>query len=127
MQVFVKDIGTGSTISIYVEGCNTIQFAKTLIKSQTKIPEDQQTLIFQGKILEDLKTLEQYGVKSCSYLHFSAQVFGVFTKKEKCLYCGTNTSDLTHNVWVKVRGMCKAEWDDFIQQAEGTAEGAAGA
>lgn len=68
MQVFIKKMD-GKTITLELESSDTIEWVKAKIQEKEGIEIDNQTLMFNGKVLEDGRTLADYEVEKESTIN----------------------------------------------------------
>ena len=68
MQIFVRPL-TRRVNTLEVEPVDTIKKGKTELQDKEGIPSDQQHLTFDGKQLEDGRTLSDYNTRRDSTLH----------------------------------------------------------
>ena len=68
MQIFVKTL-TGKHITLEAEPTDRVEDVKLKVKDKEGIPTEMQILKFQGKILEDGNTLQDYSIQKDSTIH----------------------------------------------------------
>lgn len=77
MQLFVRTLRTGKTITLVVKASDTVENVKAKIQEKENIPPDKQRLkvsspLFYEEELEDGFTLRDYNIWNRSILHLSA-------------------------------------------------------
>jgi len=78
MHIFIKTL-TGKTISLDVEGSDTISNVKMKLQDKLGIPPDQQRLIFSGSRLEDGRTLSECRISHSVTLHMLLGLRGMIS------------------------------------------------
>lgn len=68
MQIFIKTL-TGKTITLVVEATDSIESIKNTIQEKEAISPDQQKLMYNGRRLEEGKSLSEYNIQEGSTLH----------------------------------------------------------
>ncbi|PHQ80157.1 MAG: hypothetical protein COB66_05420 [Coxiella sp. (in: Bacteria)] len=74
MQIFVK-FPTGKTITLNVEGTDTINDVKALVQDMEGVPSEQQRFTFAGKQLT-CPTLADCNIRTGSTLHLRLRLHG---------------------------------------------------
>ena len=73
--IFVKTL-TGKTFQVNVESSDTVYNLKILIYLLEEIIPDQQRLIYEGKQLEEQKTMADYKIEKETTLHLVLRLRG---------------------------------------------------
>ena len=85
MQIFVKTL-TGATLTMNVDGCDTISSMKAKISEQQGIPSDSIVLINGLSQLEDANTFADYEMKDEATITMTLRLCGGKKKKKKRVY-----------------------------------------
>ncbi|XP_055349290.1 polyubiquitin-like [Paramacrobiotus metropolitanus] len=91
MLIYIKVL-TGKTVALDVELSDTVEIMKKKIEDVLYMPPDQQRLIFDGKQLEDNRTLSQYNLHAGAVVHLVLRLRGGMQIFIKTLAAGKSIS-----------------------------------
>ena len=75
MQIFVRTLG-GATRTLSVDSSSSIADVKEAIELNEHIPSALQVLLFNGKSLEDERSVSDYNIEAASTIQMSLSVKG---------------------------------------------------
>ncbi|XP_060627526.2 ubiquitin-like protein 4B [Anolis sagrei] len=97
MQLKVKRL-LGQQCCLQVSGHESISLLKSLVSEELKVPEDQQTLLFQGKVLDEQHKLSDYSIGPESVLYLAIKKPELTPLKEP----SKPTLAQAHSVWYQL-------------------------
>ena len=68
MQIFVK-LSSGEKHDLQVDAAETVAALKARLATVASLPEEQQRLVYKGRVLQDNKTLCEYGLEEGHVVH----------------------------------------------------------
>lgn len=82
MEINIKTL-SGKKISLNVNACNSTEELKRMLANKVELTEKYMRLFFNGKPLEDGKTLADYKIKKDSILHLLIRHHGGCSRVKK--------------------------------------------
>lgn len=80
IKVFVKNL-TGKVIEVSISASLSVEDLKNAVSFKEGIPEDEQTLVFNGAMMENRRLLLDYGVENLSVVHLVMRLRGDGSKE----------------------------------------------
>jgi hypothetical protein len=75
LTLLVKSLD-GKTFTITIDPNLSIEQLKTVLRSYEGLEEEQQTIIYAGKVLKDYLTVSDYNLQSLSMIHVFGKLKG---------------------------------------------------
>mmetsp|Transcript_48604 Transcript_48604/g.59782 ORF Transcript_48604/g.59782 Transcript_48604/m.59782 type:complete len:155 (+) Transcript_48604:63-527(+) len=85
MQLFLRDL-QGSTVTLEANAQQPVGDLKALVAEVSDVPSSEQCLIFGGRSLTDLATLEECGLEEGSTVFLNSELSGGGKKRKKKTY-----------------------------------------